>query len=187
MNLDPQWVSVGVAVVYAVFTLLIVLESRKSRKDLQEREEKRIEQKKEDLRNLIGAELERNMEYINEIQEEVKKMESVPDHVLTKYMSCEDRVYSSIIGELGILTKIEIMAISKIYLLLNDLRKSYDSLPKDKPLSKFVEKEKIKNYIDEVKNRTNLTINLWNILGNFFRDKDYEKLEERYNDLKKYL
>ncbi|HEC92509.1 MAG TPA: hypothetical protein ENI51_05930 [Candidatus Atribacteria bacterium] len=175
-----MWFLVFVTLIYAYFVFYSIA-------DVQEREEKRRKQKKKDLRNLIKAELEHNMDYVRVMKKTIEDIESLRDKRLKKYSledytSCRDKIYNAVLSELGILNKSEIQVISDIYSLVNELKESYKDLRANAKINRRVDPKKLDNFVKYGKCCTNDINKLWAILSDFFQNGDYKRLEDRYND-----
>jgi len=184
---EPIWILIIITAIYATFTYLSVRESKKTRETMWKLEEKRREEKREDLRNLIKAELEHNMSYVREIKKQIEniklvKSKKLKTYSLEDYTPPRDKIYNAALNELGILNRYEIHVSSDIYDLVNALRRKYDDLRASAKINKRVDPKKLNDFVEYGMYCTDKIEKLWTMLSDFFEDRDYKKLEDGYND-----
>ena len=175
MGLDPQWVSVFVAIIYAAFTLFIVLESRKSRKELQEREQKRAENRKLEIRKSILGELFNNLPIMEMLYSDIDDFLSEKIHNIDKD-PFEISGYESLKIHLGRLPVAEIEFIGLVYWYLKEVDKDFRAIKENKK-----DLNELKSSLKSLKGVVDKTIEICMILK-----ENYSKLlmgEINENDL----
>lgn len=195
--MDPIWILVFLTGLYATFTFLSVLESRKHRKTIWELEGNRrrneivseIRKKNEEisqLRNLLFTELASNSELLEHLLKEIKILKNIIGENreiirIIELWPFYDVVYKTILPNLGILPYLETWAIVRIYTNFHIEYYSYSHFVAEIKSGGNV--EYLTEYITKLENHILDNKKLIECWRDFYTNRDFPTFEKKFNEI----